>query len=216
MHAGDLGHLYMERLAEFWRRAQKAILTGLAVAAALAVVVFFTLRARAEAASQAAGRLAEASLEFWRGNYQNSLNLAQQVANQYGGTPAAQDALRLIGDDQYWIGNFKESINQYRKYLEHEKKGMLADGVRRSLANALESDRQFAEAAKVYLELAQRLDRESAVDCMMGAARCYRATGRIPEAAQIYRRVADEFGETSLAATARLYLAETTVSTPKR
>jgi TolA-binding protein len=216
MASGDFGTEGIERLQEFWDRYRRVILGGLGALAAVVIIAFFTLRARNEASAAAAGRLAEASLQFWQGNYQASLAAAQQVAGQYGGTPAGTDALRLMGDDQYWLGQFKDAAESYRKYLRRQKTGLLADAVRRSLAYALESNRQFDEAAKIYLELAGRLDRESAADCLMGAARCYRATGNTREAADLYRRVSSDYGETSRARAARLSLAEITVPSASR
>jgi tetratricopeptide (TPR) repeat protein len=208
-----LDHDWSKRAIDLWGLHQNVILSVAAVVIAAGVIGFFTLRARAQAGAQAAGKVAEASLDFWQGNYQRSLSTAQQVVSQFGGTPAGTDALRLVGDNQYWLGNFKDAITSYRKCLERERSGTLSDAVRRSLANALESDRQFDEAARLYAELAGRLDRESAADALMGAARCHRAAGRNSEAVAIYQRVASELGDTSQAPMARLYLAEITVPT---
>jgi TolA-binding protein len=208
MSMDEFGLQGLDRVRAFWDAYHKVILgVGGAIVAAI-IVGIFTLRAREEASATAAGRLAEASLQYWQGNYQGSLSAAQQVAGQYGGTPAGKDAWRLAGDDQYWLGQFKDAAVSYRKYLDHAKPGLLSDAVRRSLAYALESDRQFDEASKVYLEIAPRLDRESAADCLMGAARCARASGKNAEAADLYRRVVNEYGDTGPARMARVYQAE--------
>ncbi len=212
MSMDEFGMDGLDRLRHYWELNQKLILGMLGVVLAAAIIGFFTWRARIEASSSAAGRLAEASVQFWQGNYQGSLGIAQQVAGQHGGTPAGVDAWRLIGDNQYWLGQFKDAAASYRKFLDRRKRGVLADAVRRSLAYALESDRQFDEAARIYLDLATRLDRESAADCLLGAARCLRAAGRAAEAANLYRRVASDFGETGSARMARIYLAETSVT----
>src|SRR5262249_37188689 len=107
-----------------------------------------------------------------------------------------------------WLGQFKDAAVSYRKYLEHARPGQLEDGARRSLAYALESDRQFDEAGKIFLDIAPRLDRESAADAFMGAARCARASGKNAEAAALARRVVGEYGDTSPARMARVYQAE--------
>jgi len=208
----EFGLQGLDRLRALWDAYQKIILgVGGAIVAAVIVGVF-TIRARDEANATAAGRLAEAGLQYWQGNYQGSLSAAQQVAGQFAGTAAGRDAWRLAGDDQYWLGQFKDAAASYRKYLEHARPGLLTDGVKRSLAYALESDRQFDEAGKLFLEIAPRLDRESAADALMGAARCARASGRSAEAAALYRRVVDEFGDTGPARMARVYQAEMGVS----
>jgi TolA-binding protein len=208
MSMEEFGMQGMDRMKHFWDVYQKVIIGVGGAIIAVVIVAVFTLRARDEANSTAAGRLAEASLQYWQGNYQASLSAAQQVAGQYGGTPAGKDAWRLAEDDQYWLGQFKDAATSYRKYLEHAKPGMLSDAARRSLAYALESDRQFDEASKIFLDIAPRLDRESGADCLMGAARCARASGKNAEAADLYRRVVDEFGDTGPARMARVYQAE--------
>jgi tetratricopeptide (TPR) repeat protein len=199
------------RITDFWYAYQRIVLGVVGVVAAAGIIGFFTLQARSRAEAEAAGRLSEANAEYWQGNYQRSLASSQQVASQYGGTKAGRYALRLAADSQYWLGNLKDAIEGYRKYLQGERNPMLADAARRSLANALESERQFDEAARIYAEIAPRLDRESAADALAAAARCHRAAGRSKEAAELYRRVVNDYGETSQAAMARLYLAETTV-----
>ncbi|TMQ71286.1 MAG: hypothetical protein E6K80_06060 [Candidatus Eisenbacteria bacterium] len=125
-----------------------------------------------------------------------------------------------MGDDSYWNGvlrsqsaDFKTAISEYRAYLNREKSGVLADAVRRSLAYALESDKQFAEAAKAYEQLVGAFDRESSAEFLTAAARCDQAIGRKDEAIRHLQRLIDEFGETSYAPPARVKIAEITAAT---
>jgi lipopolysaccharide biosynthesis regulator YciM len=85
---------------------------------------------------------------------------------------------------------------------------VLADAARRSLAYALESDRQYAEAATLYESLVGKIDRESSAEFLAAAARCHRALNQPAEAAKRLQRLVDEFGETSAVNLARIHLAE--------
>jgi len=183
-------------------------LIGVGVIAVIAIGAFFTLRARAADEEAAAGKLAEANLFFWQGAYDRSLPMARQVAEQWPNSPSGIDAHRLAGDDQFWLGKFKESAAEYQLFLARKKSGLVADAVRRSLAYALESDQQFKDAAPVYEGLVGKFDRESSAEFLYAAARCHRQMNQPKEADQVLKRLLDEYGETSYANRARILRAE--------
>jgi tetratricopeptide (TPR) repeat protein len=204
----DPGAQLLDSISSRWERYGRMLLIGLGVIAVIAIGVFFTLRTRAADEEQAAGKLAEANLYFWQGAYDRSLPIARQVSEQWPNSPSGIDAHRLAGDDQFWLGKFKESVAEYRLYLAKQKSGLIADAVRRSLAYALESDLQFKEAASVYEGLVGRFDRESSAEFLYAAARCYRQLNQPKEADQMLKRLLDEYGETSNANRARMLRAE--------
>ncbi len=203
----DPGAELLDHLGTFWERQGRAVLGAVGILAVVGVIAFFMLRERAAQEEQAAGKLAEASILFWQGEYARSLQYARQVSQQYASTPSGLDAHRLAGDDAYWNGDFKSAVSEYRAYLGKQKTGLLADAARRSLAYALESDRQFLEAAPLFDRLVGVFDRESSAEFLAAGARCYQSAGRPAEAAKRLQRLVDEFGETSYAAQARTDLA---------
>ena len=202
------GEQALEKLSSFWERHGQVILGAVGVVAVVAVGSFFYLRGRAEQESAAAGKLAEASLLYWQGEYQRSSEIAKQVSTQYASTPSGADAHRVMADDAFWNGDFKTAIAEYRRYLEKAPAGLLAAAGRRSLAYALESDREFAEAAKTYESLVGQLDRSSSAEFLMAAARCYQALGQPARALEPLRRLDAEFGESSYSMLARTRIAE--------
>jgi tetratricopeptide (TPR) repeat protein len=204
----DPGAKLLDSLASSWNQYGRAVLIALGVVAAVAVGIVLTLRSRAAAEEQAAGRLAEASIFFWQGDYPRSLQMARQVAEQWPGAPSGIDAHRLAGDDQYWMGNFKEATAEYRRYLDHRKTGILADAVRRSLASSLESEHQFKEAAATYESLVGVFDRATSAEFLLAAARCYAQLHQPREAEQRIQRLLDEYGETPSANRGRIMRAE--------
>lgn len=206
----DPGAELLDRVNRTWELHGQKVLAGLGVVVALVAIAFFSLRARAAAEEQAAEQLAQANLLFWQGDYPRSLQLAKQVGERFASTSSGVDAHRIAGDDAFWSGDFKTSIAEYRTYLEKRKIGLLPDAVRRSLAYALESDQQYAQAVPLYEGLVGKFDRESSAEFLMAAARCYRLLGRPPDAVKSLRRLVNEFGETSYASRARLQLYELT------
>lgn len=204
----DPGAEMLNRAQALWDRYGRIIL-GVVIAVLVAGVLgFFTMRSRAASENEASGRLAEASILFFRGEYPRSLEIAKQVAQQFGSTPSGIDAHRLAGDNLFWMGDVKAAIPEYRAFLAKVKSGMLADAARRSLAYSLESDGQHQEAARLYDGLVGKFDRESTAEFLAASARCLRALNQPAEAEKRLRRLVEEFGETSLAAGARVRLAE--------
>lgn len=198
----------MVPLAHFWDRYGKIVLGVLAGIAVVGVVGFLSLRSRRAAEEAAAGKLAEASLYYWQGDYQRSLTVARETAEQYGSTPSGRDAHRQAADAAYWGGDFKSAVADYRRYLAGKPAGLLADAARRSLAYALESNGQYLEAVQEYETLVGRFDRASSAEFLVAAARCLQAANQTPAAIIRLQRVTDEFGETEYANQARITLAE--------
>jgi tetratricopeptide (TPR) repeat protein len=210
----DPGAQLLSRASALSERYGRIALVVLGALVAIAAVAFLTLRSRAASEAEAAGRLAQANMFYWQGEYPRSLEMARQVYQQYGSTPSGLEAHRLAGDNAYWDGDFKTAVSEYQTYLARQKKGLLADAGRRSLAYALESNKQYAEAAPVFESLVGVFDRESSAECLAAAARCYRALNQPAEAVKRLQRVVDEFGETSYANMAQVELAE--LSAPVR
>jgi len=206
----DPGAEILDRAGVFWDRYGRIVLGVLGVIVAGGAIAFLTLRARAAAEEDAAGKLAEANVLYWQGDYSRSLEMAKQIAQQFSSTPSGLEAHRLAGDNAYWDGDFKTAVAEYRAYLAKQKKGLLADAARRSLGYALESAKQYPEAASTYESLVGVFDRESSAEFLAAAARCYRAQNQPAEAAKRLQRLVDEFGETSYANPARIELAELT------
>ena len=200
-HIEDPGAVLLDRLTSFWDRYGRIALGALGVVVAAGVVGFFTLRSRSVAEDDASAQLTEANFYFWQGDYSRSLQVAKQLSEQFPSTWSGVDALRLAADD-------------YRRYLEKNRSGVVSDAARRSYAYALENGGQYKAAADLFDSLVGKFDRESSAEFLTAAARCYRALGQPDEAAKRLRRVIDEFGDTSQAMSARVRLGELGQSAP--
>ena len=203
----DPGAELLDKATSFWDSYGRIVLGVLGAAVAIAAIWFFVGRGKSMAEDQAAGRLAEANLLFWQGEYARSSTIAQEVAQKYPGTPSGLDARRLVGEDAFWTSDYKKAINEFQYYVAHAK-GELVDPARRSLAYSLESDKRYAEAATTYEKLVGVYDHESSAEFLFAAARCYRAANQKDPAVKALQRLVTEFGETSYANRARIELGE--------
>lgn len=204
----DPGAELLDRTSALWSRFGRMLLIAVGLLAAVGAIAFFMMQTRNRAEDDAAGQLAEANLLFWQGEYARSQEIAKRVSEQFGDAPSGVDALRIAGDDAYWLGDFKGAADTYKKYLDKKGTGSVADAVRRSYAYALESSGQAAAAAPVYESLVGRFDRESSAEFLSAAARCFQNAGQPAEAVKRLQRVVDEFGETSYAQSSRVRLGE--------
>jgi tetratricopeptide (TPR) repeat protein len=207
-HIADPGAELLESVSSFWSRYDRVILGGLGVIAVVTVAAVFTLRSRSAQEDEASGKLAEANVLFWQGDYVRAEERAKQVATDFGSTPSGADAQRLAGDAAYWTGNFKGAIDYYQKYLAKVRSGLLANAARRSLAYAYESNQQFAQAVPIYDQLVGVFDRESSSEFLMAGARCSAQLKQPAEATKRLQRILDEFGDTTLATRAREMIGE--------
>jgi predicted negative regulator of RcsB-dependent stress response len=204
----DPGAELLDRVGGVWSEYGRVILGGVVVAVAIGAGVILFQRGQERTRAQASERLAEATVFFWQGDYARSLELARQVIQQYGSTPSGRDAHRLVADNAFWTGDYKTAIEEYRAYLSSAGDGILADAARRSLAYALETDGQDAEAATTYLGLVGKFDRESDGEMLLAAGRSHMAAGMTAEAKQDLERLVGEFGDTTSARRGRELLAQ--------
>lgn len=204
----DPGADLVDQLTDLWARYSRVVLGALGALVVVAGGTYYAMKTRGTQEDQAAGILSEAQVLFWQGDYPASIERAKRVFDQFPATRSGHDAHRLMGDAQYWSGNFKEAIAEYQKYLSFQSSGTLADAARRSLAYSYESAGQYADAAPIYLSLVGRFDRESSAEFLLAAARCNQQLHRNSDATQQLQRLLDEYGDTPESAEARVLMGE--------
>src|SRR5262249_31982699 len=148
----------IDRLGAMWDQYQRLVLGVLAVVAVVGGGSFLYLRSQATQEDRASGDLAEASVTYWQGDYSRALDVAKRAYTTYPSTPSGLDAHRVAGDASFWLGDFRNSVNEYHRYLDKAKPGPLRDAASRSLAYALESNGQPLDAAKQYDQLVGAFD----------------------------------------------------------
>ena len=202
----DPGAELVDKVQGFAAQFGQVILIGVLVAAAAGVGGWYWMQGQAKQENAASEKLAQANELFWRADYDRSRTIAQEVSKAYPGTPSGIDALRIAGDDAFWRGNWKDAIADYEAYLKKRSAGVVADGVRRSLAYAQESAGLHAEAAANYDKIVGAFDRESSGEMLYAAARCLVAANKPDEAKKRLQRILDEFPDSSYQIQARMEL----------
>jgi predicted negative regulator of RcsB-dependent stress response len=202
----DPGAELLDQAQGLWSRYGQTLLIAVLVVAAAAVGAYYWNAGQARQENAASEKLAQANDLFWRADYDRSRTLAQEVAKTYPNTPSGVDALRIAGDDAYWRGNWKDAIADYEAYLKKNSSGIIANGVRRSLAYAQESVGQYAEASANFDKLIGVFDRESSGELLFSSARCMTAANKPDEAKKRLQRIIDEFPDSGYQLQARIEL----------
>jgi tetratricopeptide (TPR) repeat protein len=204
----DPGAELVDHITAAWQRYGRIALGAVGAIVVVAAVAYFTIRQNEAQDNAASQKLAQADVLYWQGDYDRAKTTAQEVARTFGSTPSGIDAHRIAGDAAFWRGNWKDAIGEYNAFLSKKGSGLVANSVRRSLAYAYDSNKQYAEAAKTYDQIVGVFERETSAEMLAASARCYEALGNKAEAVKRLQRVTGEFGETSFSARARLKLAE--------
>lgn len=204
----DPGAEMVDQLTSVWQRYGRIALGVLGAVVVVAGVAYYTIQQNKVQNNLASKKLAEADMLFWQGDYERAKTVAGEVSKSYGSTPSGVDAHRIAGDAAYWRGEFKPAETEYKAYLSRVSSGTVAQSVRRSLAYTLDSEKQYAEAIKLYDGLVGVFDRETSAEMLASAARCALENNDKAGALQRYQRIANEFGETSVAQHARVKMAE--------
>lgn len=205
-HIEDPGADLLDRAQGLWNRYGQPLLIALLVVAAGAIGTYYWMNGQARQENAASEKLAQANDLFWRADYDRSRTLAQEVSKAYPNTPSGIDALRIAGDDAYWRGNWKDAIADYEAYLKKNSSGIIANGVRRSLAYAQESTGQFEAAAGNFDKLIGVFDRESSGELLFSSARCLVAAKKPDDAKTRLQRILDEFPDSGYQLQARMEL----------
>ena len=205
-HIEDPGADLLDRAQGLWNRYGQPLLIALLVVAAGAIGTYYWMNGQARQENAASEKLAQANDLFWRADYDRSRTLAQEVSKAYPNTPSGIDALRIAGDDAYWRGNWKDAITDYEAYLKKNSSGIIANGVRRSLAYAQESTGQFEAAAGNFDKLIGVFDRESSGELLFSSARCLVAAKKPDDAKTRLQRILDEFPDSGYQLQARMEL----------
>jgi tetratricopeptide (TPR) repeat protein len=176
----------------------RILVIAIGVVVIIGVAATFWVKSRDQRQSEAGVKLAEAKSLYWAGDYATVIQRTQELESEFGGTPAALDAIRVRADAFFWQGDFASAIEAYQLYLDQVKtRTAVLSGVRENLAQAHESEGQFEQAAQVYeVAAGEESPRNIQAERYVDAAYAWKEAGNDERAIELFRMVAKTYADT--------------------
>lgn len=196
--------------AQFVRdRAQLFIGGAVAVVAVIAIATFVQGQ-REDARGRAAALLFEVTVADQSGQVDQALRLAQQLVDEYGGTPSAAQGTVMLANRYFALGRYGEAQRLYQRYLDDggDLHPPLLYAALTGLAACQEAQGDLAGAAQAYTRYADdHPDEAPSALALIGAARCYALLGDASRQRSCLERITREYPTTPTAQRAREQLA---------
>lgn len=196
------------KAADYVKSRAQLFIGGIVALVALVVIVNFVQGQKDEARERASALLFEATVAERSGQVDQAIRLAQQLVDDFGGTPAAGQGTVFLGNRFYTLGRYADAERLFRRYLdEYGDLAPLVFAARTGLAACREAQGDLAGAAQAYAAVADGSpgDPSSAL-ALMDAARCWRMQGDAAQQRGALERVTREYASTPVAQRARQQL----------
>jgi len=187
-------------------KSRAQLFIGAAVAVVAVVVIANVVKGqRVEARSRASAMIFEANLAEQSGQLDRVLGIAQQLIDEYPGTPAASHGIVLLANRYFTLGRYVDAQRLYQRYLDEDGDvPPLVFAARTGLAACLEAQGELAAAARAYVGFADdHPDHPPSAMALMDGARCFRLLGDAAGQRETLERVIREYPETPMAQRAR-------------
>jgi TolA-binding protein len=136
------------RVLEYW---QYLVIGLVAVVLIIAGVVYYFSSAGSKR-QEAVDRFARALQDYRSGSGQVAIMGFNQVVEEYGSQPVAEEALFLLGKINYESRNYPEAMRYFEMYVSKYKENKLNRAAAvAGIASCLESQGQFAQAAEKFV-----------------------------------------------------------------
>lgn len=150
MHEGDIFSAPVAKLIDFCKANKQAVLLTLGVLAVVLIVGGVYCVNAKKAQQQSWAEYYNARLTLLGGNEQEAFNMIGALQAKYPSKPAALYGALLKGDVLYAQEHYKEAAEAYRPLLKAKNKEIRTLGSL-SLAEALQSDKEYASSIEVLL-----------------------------------------------------------------
>ncbi len=194
---------------EYVKSRAQLFIGGAVAVVAVIVIASFLQGQRLEARSRAAAMIFEANLAEQSGQIDRVVGIAQQLIEEYAGTPAASHGIILLANRYFTLGRYVDAQRLYQRYLdEHGDQPPLVFAARTGLAACLEAQGDLAAAAQAFVAYADdHSDHPPSAIALMDAARCFRLLDDRARQREALERVIGEYSKTTVAQRAREQLA---------
>ncbi len=173
---------------------------GIAVVGLLITAGVYYLTTRTSANDEAGSKLATAILDYRQGNNQVAILGLTQVAENYSGDDAGEQATFLLGKISVESKNYPDAIRYYEEYLSKYKTDKLARAAALAgIAASNENQGNYSDAAGKFMSAVDEYPSGPLVaDYNLGAMRCYLLQGDVDKARERLEVIKDKYSETSV------------------
>lgn len=199
----------VDKLGKWIQANQRRLAIGAVAAFAIAAGVWFTASAKARREAFAQRELDQARIAAESGNLALAANDLTRLVDSYGGTPAADEAVLVLGQVRLMQGQPAVAVAELRDYIDAGPREHYRVQAHALLGTALEQTGQMLAAAEAYLRgVEERSDDLLRAGLLIDAGRAFLAGGDTARAAAAYERVLTDFENAPRASEARLRLGE--------
>ncbi|MBI4736277.1 MAG: tetratricopeptide repeat protein [candidate division NC10 bacterium] len=134
------------------------------------------------------------------GNREDAMKRFREIAQQYGGTPSAEESQIALGNLQFEAGKMDDAVGSFEEYLTTYPRGRFRVMAGLGKAYAQEAKADLQGAAKTLSELLDR-DKDDPLsgEAYMALARMYEGLKKPDEAMRVYGQVVERFSQTQWA-----------------
>ena len=185
---------------KFIRNYSKQVNIAATIIIVIGMVAIFMARSKRKAEFSAAGQLGIAEQFYHAGDYPRAIQEFLPIIETYPGTRSAGDAAFLLANAYFKTGDTENAENYYRLVrAEYRKNPLFYASSIAGLASCLETKNEFEEAAQMYREAGESYpDHFSAPFYLKQAGRCFIHAGQREEGKEMYRRIIDDYPESSV------------------
>jgi TolA-binding protein len=160
--------------------------------------------------SEAGAKYARAIMDYRQGNTQIAILTLDEVVEEYGSTPVADQAMFMLGKINFETKNYDEAIRYFNKYIsDYGQTKLNVAAAYAGIGASYENQGDYAQAAEYYDKAVNANPAgPQAGDHLMSAMRVYLLQGDYQTAKTYLDRIEDEFAGTQLAQRASRYYAE--------
>jgi TolA-binding protein len=185
---------------QWYHKNGDRLLMAVGALAVVLAVVFFVMRSKRGAEAAAAYKLGATEFVYYSGNSgDQTLQDLQAIVDKYSGTRSAGIAAFDLASAYYSQKNYASAEKYYRLVVDkYGNDPMTAVSGYNGLAACLESQNQYAEAAKVFTKIQKQYPKWFAAPrALYDAARCYALAGDASDAKAAYQAIIDRYPESS-------------------
>jgi tetratricopeptide (TPR) repeat protein len=197
------------RFTTWVREHQNTVLAGAAIIVVIVILAAVISTSRSRAQQTAARLLGEVEILYGQGRFEQVIEQAQMLLDQYGGRQEAGRAIFYMAESNMRLERYEEAIVAYEIYIkEYHRDKTLTAASHTGIAACYEYLEDFSQAGQWYYQTTQKMpDYYGTQEALMNAGRCYTKAGQIDMAKESYQTLIDNYPESRFLSQAKMELA---------